>query len=146
MTLYHKYLRNLCCFTFWSMKLLFRAYFHHKKISEQKLEKNLLESGSGRFRKSDPDPVKNRPDPQHWLGRGGEGSCGQTHDVLGVTHRDTIHVFTYIIELLLVPSSPLQRQNGAGWLNYGQSPHRRSHRLRVTPGSGPPPLYSKCGG
>jgi hypothetical protein len=39
------------------------------------LAKNLYRSGSGsgsgtgsgRFQKSDPDPVKNRPDPQHWL-------------------------------------------------------------------------------
>jgi hypothetical protein len=32
---------------------------------------NLFRSGSGRFQKSDmdpgPDPVKNRPDPQHWI-------------------------------------------------------------------------------
>jgi hypothetical protein len=39
------------------MTILFRAYF---------LQKNFQNgSGSGRFRKSDPDPVKNRPDPQH---------------------------------------------------------------------------------
>jgi hypothetical protein len=50
------------------MKILFRAYFHQKKF-RKKLAENLLGSGSGsgsgRFRKSDPDPVKNRPDPQH---------------------------------------------------------------------------------
>jgi hypothetical protein len=37
------------------------------------LAKNLIgsgsgtESGSGRFRKSEPDPIKNRPDPQHCI-------------------------------------------------------------------------------
>jgi hypothetical protein len=31
----HKHLRNLCCLTFWPMKMLFRAYFHKKKISEK---------------------------------------------------------------------------------------------------------------
>jgi hypothetical protein len=31
----HKYLRNLCFKTFWSMKILFRAYFHQKKFSEK---------------------------------------------------------------------------------------------------------------
>jgi hypothetical protein len=36
-----------------------------KKIFRKKSAKNLLGSGSGRFRKSDPDPVKNRPDMQH---------------------------------------------------------------------------------
>jgi hypothetical protein len=44
------------------MKILFRAYFH-KKNFRKKLAENLLgsgsRSGSGRFRKSDPDPVKN---------------------------------------------------------------------------------------
>jgi hypothetical protein len=51
-----------------------------KKIFRKNLAENLLGSGSGsgtgtgsgtgsgsgRFQKSDPDPVKNRPDPQHW--------------------------------------------------------------------------------
>jgi hypothetical protein len=42
-----------------------------KKISRGKLSEILLGSGSGsgtgsgRFRKSVPNPVKNRPDPQH---------------------------------------------------------------------------------
>jgi hypothetical protein len=52
------------------MKIILRAYFHQNSFQ---LAKNLLGSGSGsgtgsrRFRKSypDPDPVKNRPDPQH---------------------------------------------------------------------------------
>jgi hypothetical protein len=50
------------------MKILFRAYFEKKKKNfRKKLAENLLGSGYGsrRFRKSDPDPVKNRPDPQH---------------------------------------------------------------------------------
>jgi hypothetical protein len=55
------------------MKILFRAYFHKKQIFRKKLAENVLGSGSGsgtgsgsgRFQKSDPDPVKNRPDPQH---------------------------------------------------------------------------------
>jgi hypothetical protein len=48
------------------MKILFKAYIHTKKF-RKKMAQNLLGSGSGfgRFRKSDPDPVKNRPDPQH---------------------------------------------------------------------------------
>jgi hypothetical protein len=64
----HKYFRNLLCLTFCTMNILFRAYFH-QKISRKKLDKNLCRSGSGsgRFRKSDPDPVKNRPDPQHGI-------------------------------------------------------------------------------
>jgi hypothetical protein len=49
----------------------FYSIFSSKKISDKKLAENLLGSGSGseRFQKSDPDPdpVKNRPDPQHWL-------------------------------------------------------------------------------
>jgi hypothetical protein len=40
------------------MNILFISYFRQKK---------LFRTGSGRFRKSDPDPVKNRPDPQHWV-------------------------------------------------------------------------------
>jgi hypothetical protein len=54
------------------MKILFIAYFYQKNF-KKKLPENLLgsESGTGsesqRFRKSDPDPVKNRPDPQHWV-------------------------------------------------------------------------------
>jgi hypothetical protein len=57
------------------MKILFIACFLKKKIFRKKLAENLLGSGSGsgtgsgsgsrRFQKSDPDPVKNRPDPQH---------------------------------------------------------------------------------
>jgi hypothetical protein len=52
--------------------ILLRAYFHKKK-SRKKLAVNLFRSGSGsgtgsgRFQKTDPDPVKNRPDPQHCL-------------------------------------------------------------------------------
>jgi hypothetical protein len=50
------------------MKILFRAYFHKQNFGK-KLAENLLVSGygSGRYRRSDPDPVKNRLDPQHWL-------------------------------------------------------------------------------
>jgi hypothetical protein len=44
-------LRNLCCLTFWSMKILFRAYFHIKKFGK-KLAENLLGSGSGSSQKS----------------------------------------------------------------------------------------------
>jgi hypothetical protein len=36
-----------------------------EKKFRKKLAENLLGSGSGRFQKSDPDPVKNCPDPQH---------------------------------------------------------------------------------
>jgi hypothetical protein len=63
----HKYFRNLCCSTFWFMKILLENIFI-KKISGKKLAENLYRSGSGswHFRKSDPDPVKKRPDPQHW--------------------------------------------------------------------------------
>jgi hypothetical protein len=47
----------------------FLEHIFIKKIFGKKLAKNLCRSGSGsvsgRFRKSDPDPVKNRPDPQH---------------------------------------------------------------------------------
>jgi hypothetical protein len=50
-----------------------RYFLEHifiKKNVRKKLAENLLGSGSGtgsgRFRKSDPDPVKNRPGPQHW--------------------------------------------------------------------------------
>jgi hypothetical protein len=65
----HKYFRNHCCLTFWIMNILFKAF------SSRKLDKYLFrsrsgsgtKSGSGRFQKSDPYPVKNRPDPQHWF-------------------------------------------------------------------------------
>jgi hypothetical protein len=53
----------------------FYSIFSSKKNFRKKLAENLLGSGSGsgtgsgsgseRFRKSDPDPVKNRSDPQH---------------------------------------------------------------------------------
>jgi hypothetical protein len=48
-----------------------RYFLEHifiKKISRKKLAENLFRSGSGsgRFKKSDPYPGKNRPDPQHW--------------------------------------------------------------------------------
>jgi hypothetical protein len=62
----HKYFKHHCCLTFWFMKILFVAYFH-QKILGKKFANNLFRSGSGRFQKSDPDPVKNRPDPQHWF-------------------------------------------------------------------------------
>jgi hypothetical protein len=46
----------------------FRAYFRQKN-SRRNLDETLFlsgtGSGSGRFQKSNPDPVKNRPDPQH---------------------------------------------------------------------------------
>jgi hypothetical protein len=42
------------------MNILYRAYFH-TKISRRNLPENLLR----RFQKSDPDPVKNRPNPKH---------------------------------------------------------------------------------
>jgi hypothetical protein len=48
------------------MKILLEHIFFKKKF-RKKLAENVLGagSGSGRFRKSDLDPVKNRPDPQH---------------------------------------------------------------------------------
>jgi hypothetical protein len=59
----HKYFRNLCCLTFWSIKIPFRAYFHQKNFQKKVGRKESRSgSGSGSFRKSDPDPVpvKNR--------------------------------------------------------------------------------------
>jgi hypothetical protein len=65
----HKYFWNLCCFTFWSMNIHLIEHIFIKKISFKKLVNNLFRSvsgtGSRRFQKSGPDPVKNRPDPQH---------------------------------------------------------------------------------
>jgi hypothetical protein len=67
----HKYFKHHCCLTFWFMKILCGAYFI-KKISGKKFAENLFRSGSGsesgtgsgRFQKTDSDPVKNCPDPQ----------------------------------------------------------------------------------
>jgi hypothetical protein len=68
----HQYLRNQCCLTFWFMKVLFRAYFHQKKIFQTKVGRKFfsvriririrtfLKVGSGRFRKSDPDVFESR--------------------------------------------------------------------------------------
>jgi hypothetical protein len=61
------------------MNLLFRAYFHQKKLA-----KNLCRSGSGRFRKSDPDPVKNHPDLQR---EKAEFSVVEPHHVYAVLGR-----------------------------------------------------------
>jgi hypothetical protein len=64
-----KYFRNLCL-TFWIMNIqYFLEHIFIKKNSQKKLAQNLCRSGpgSGRFQKSDPDPVKNCPDPQHCL-------------------------------------------------------------------------------
>jgi hypothetical protein len=51
------------------MNVLFKAYFRKKKISRRNLDEILLRSGSisgsRRFQKLDPNPVKNHPDPQH---------------------------------------------------------------------------------
>jgi hypothetical protein len=47
------------------MTELFRAYFR-KKLFGGNFAENLFRPGSGCFRKSDPNPVKNRPDPQQW--------------------------------------------------------------------------------
>jgi hypothetical protein len=56
------------------MKTLFRAYFNQKKFRKKVGRKfsayrsgSGSRTGSGHFRKSDldPDPVKNRPNPQH---------------------------------------------------------------------------------
>jgi hypothetical protein len=62
--------RNLCCLTFWIMNILFRAYSNQQNF-QKKLAKNCCKSESGSgfgcFRKSDQDPVKNLPDPQHCL-------------------------------------------------------------------------------
>jgi hypothetical protein len=51
------------------MNILFRACFR-QKISRRNLAENLIWVGSGRLKKSDPDPipVENRPDPQHCEG------------------------------------------------------------------------------
>jgi hypothetical protein len=50
-------------------KYTFYGIFSPKKMSRRNLSENLLRpwSGSGRFQKPYPDPVKNRPDPQQWL-------------------------------------------------------------------------------
>jgi hypothetical protein len=50
--------------TFWFINILFGAYFR-QNISSRNFAENVFRSGSGRFQKSDQDPVKNRPDPQH---------------------------------------------------------------------------------
>jgi hypothetical protein len=55
------------------MKMYFLEDIFIKKIIRTKLAENELGSGSGsgtgsgRFQKSDPDPVKNRQDPQHYF-------------------------------------------------------------------------------
>jgi hypothetical protein len=51
------------------MLLNFSEHISAKYISRRNLAYNLFRSGSGsrRFQKSDPDPVKKRPDPQHCL-------------------------------------------------------------------------------
>jgi hypothetical protein len=48
---------------------IFLEHILIKKMCRKKSAENLLGSGSGsgRFRKSDPDPVKNRADTQHCL-------------------------------------------------------------------------------
>jgi hypothetical protein len=46
------------------MDILLRAFLP-KKNSRRDLDEHLYRSGSCRFQKSDPDPVQNRPDPQH---------------------------------------------------------------------------------
>jgi hypothetical protein len=54
--------------TFWSMKILLEHIFIKKKFRKKVSWKFIYSrtgSGSGRFWKF--DPVKNRPDPQHWL-------------------------------------------------------------------------------
>jgi hypothetical protein len=67
----HKYFRNLYFFPFWVV-VFFLEHISANKISRRNLAENSLNSfrsgsRSGRFQKSDPDPVKNRPDPQHWF-------------------------------------------------------------------------------
>jgi hypothetical protein len=50
------------------MNILFRSYFR-KNISRINVSESLFWSGSGfgsgHFQKLNPDPVKNRPHPQH---------------------------------------------------------------------------------
>jgi hypothetical protein len=54
---------------FFGSWLYFLKHISAKKVFGRNLAENLFRSGSGsgRLRKSDPDPVKNRPDLQHWL-------------------------------------------------------------------------------
>jgi hypothetical protein len=50
------------------MNILFRAYFGQQNFVKKILRKFIRSgSGAGRFRKSDPDPVKNHPYPQHCI-------------------------------------------------------------------------------
>jgi hypothetical protein len=58
----HKYVGNLCCFTF-SSWIDFLEHISAKKIFRRNLSEKLFRSGSGCFQK--PDPVKNRLDLQH---------------------------------------------------------------------------------
>jgi hypothetical protein len=51
------------------MNILFRLHIHQRTIYRKKLAENLFRSGSGsgRFQKSDPDPVNSGSDLQHWF-------------------------------------------------------------------------------
>jgi hypothetical protein len=84
-------------FTFWFMKILFTAHFHQKNFQKKVGRQFFLGSGSGsgRFQNSDPDPVKNRPDPQHWL-PAMSWSWNQQHALLISRHylsKDIIHIY-----------------------------------------------------
>jgi hypothetical protein len=57
------FLVYLCCLTFWSMKILFRAYFHIKNFLEKSWPKIYYCQDS--VLDQEPDPVKNRADQQH---------------------------------------------------------------------------------
>jgi hypothetical protein len=86
----------------------FLQHFSSKKIFWRKLAENLLGagsgtgSGSGRFWKSDPDQVKNRPDSQHcwkcnkWLSCCGWGSCGSL--LCGTMQAGRFSYFVFLIE------------------------------------------------
>jgi hypothetical protein len=49
--------------------IFFLEHISAKKNSSRNLGENLFRLGSGRLRKSDLDPVKNCPNPQHWFAR-----------------------------------------------------------------------------
>jgi hypothetical protein len=71
-----KYLRNLCCLTFWFINILFRACLCQNNF-QKKLGRNFIwvririrtfsKVGSGSVQKLDLDLFKNRPDSQHWV-------------------------------------------------------------------------------
>jgi hypothetical protein len=57
-------------FNFLILEYTFLEHTFIKQIARRKLAEHFFMSGSGRYKKSDldPDPAKNRSDPQHSLG------------------------------------------------------------------------------